>query len=216
MKPFITTIVLYAIIELSYAGIDVGYKGDDYCKSYDCLHEIEKIPKFDSVKHSVVAKYCLHYNKDIRIDSTLSLLLYEQVIPLTVKMQKKCRTHSIDGEIYLEPIKIFFGGLSGEYYFCHAYDIYDSKKNVECGTDMNEHYDIYRYIKSFGVDDYFEKTDKISYLFNRYIPLKWNLKIFCNDEEISIPVPEDYYIYISEICTEEQLKKIEGKKLSVD
>jgi hypothetical protein len=41
---------------------------------------------------------------------------------------------------------------------------------------------------------------------------KRKLKISCDDEEIPIPLSENYYIYISGICNEEQLKKIDESK----
>ena len=202
MKLSVIIIILYVLAILSYsAAIEVGYKGDEYCES-GCLYEIDKIPKFDSAKHYMIAKYCL--------DSTFRLLsLYEQIFPLAIKIQKECHSHSIDGQIYLEPLKIFFGGLSGGWNSCIAYRLHSTEK-VECKTDINEYYNIYEYIKRFGIDDYFEKTDNISYLLSKYFPIKWDLIIECDDEEIAIPIPENYYIYISGICNEEQLKKIEA------
>jgi hypothetical protein len=210
MKSSIAIIVLCAFVASPFTGIEVGYKGDESCELYDCLHEIAQIPKFDSVKHAMTAKYCLYYN-NIQKDSTLNLSLYEQVIPLAIKIQKECHSHSIDGEIYLEPIKMFFGGLSGEWSFCTDASI-PPKKNYICKTDINEYYNIYKYIKNFGIDDYFEKMNNISYLLGKYFPIKWELKILCDEEEIQIPVPKNYYIYISGICNEEQLKKIEEIK----
>jgi hypothetical protein len=72
MKLSITIILLYVLTMFSYAAIEVGYKGDEYCGIYDCLQEIDRLPKFDSTKHSIVAKYCL--------DSTQSLSSFQKFI----------------------------------------------------------------------------------------------------------------------------------------
>jgi len=205
MKLPITIIVFYTIATFSYAGgIEVGYKGDEPCESYDFFHEMDKIPKFDSTKHFVAAKYCL-----IERDR---LSLYEQVIPLVIRIQKKCQSHSIDGIIYLEPFRIFLGSLSGGWHFCTAYSIHPHIKK-ECKEDINEFYNIYKYIKDFYVDYCSREADNVSYLLDKkYLHIKWELEILCDDEKIPIPVLENYYIYVSGICDEEQLKKIEEDK----
>jgi hypothetical protein len=212
IKLSITIIALYVLT--AFTGIEIGYKGDEYCGIYDCLQEIDMLPKFDSTKHSIAAKYCLDstqslssFQKFIFPSGSCSLLLYEQIIPLAVKIQIECHSHSIDGEIYLEPIRMFFGGLFGGGSFCMDASI-PPKENYVCKTDINEYYDIYKYISAFGVDNY----GNTSYLLDKYFPIKWNLEIDCDGEEIPIPAPKNYYIYVSGFCNKEHLEKIEEIK----
>jgi hypothetical protein len=215
MKLPIVIVAIYVSAVFSYAIIEVGsyveIETESDCESYDFLHEMSIIPKFDSAKHSMVAKYCLLYHDNVQGDTAMSFSLYEQIIPLAVKIQKECHSHSVDGKIYLEPIKMFFGGLYGGWSFCTDASI-PPKENYICKTDINEHYNIYKYIKGFGIDYCFNKVNNISYLLGKYFPIKWELTILCDDEEIPIPVPKSYYIYISGICNEDQLKKIEEIK----
>jgi len=179
--------ILIILIEYSYSK-----EKKDHCESYNFLHEMAQLPKFDSSKHSVIAKYCLNN------DSGWVLLHYEQVIPLKIEMPKECLRYSFGGEISLKPSRTFFNQIFGGAGSCA------SKCEAEIIKSCN------------GCTKYFvlgycfnEKRDDVSYLFNKYLPIKRDLSISCDNEEMPMPVSENEYIYISGICTEEQLKKKE-------
>jgi len=189
--------ILIILVEYSFSNEE-----QNPCEFYDFLHEIAQIPKFDSTKHSLTAKYCLNY------DSGWVLLHYEQIIPLKAKIQKECETYSFSGEISLEPSGTFFNQIFGGFGSCMAYTIINPNKKLECKIDMNEH--CHGCTENFVLGYCFDKErDNVSYLFDKYLPLKLSLRVSCDDEKIQIPSPENYYIYISGICNEEQLKKIE-------
>ena len=186
------------------------------CESLDFLQEIDKILKIDSAKDSVIAEYCLHY--DAQKDSIWKLFLYEQIAPLSMGMQKECGSYSISNKITLEAGEIFPREPSLLSAFCTKTCI-GSKKTCEererdkCKIDINKSHSIYDFISDFSINSCFKEIgiDKISHLFNRHLPIKWDLKVSCDDEKI--PVLGSHYIYISEICNEKQLEKIKENKL---
>ncbi len=185
------------------------------CESFDFLHEASKIPKIDPTKDSVIAKHCLHSKKD----STWELLLYERIVPLPVsEIQKECDVYSISGTINLETGEIFqrkFGsGMSaGCVKTCVGSKEACAGRNNKCKINTKkehyiEHY-IYHRINDFHINSCFKNIDidKISLLFDAYLPIKMELEISCDGEKI--PVLGSHYIYISGMCNEEQLEKIE-------
>ena len=185
MKPLIIYIAIFSIfVEYSYS--------QNYCESYDFLNEMGKIPEFDPEKHSVIAKYCLKYNIG------WALLHYEQLIALEIKIQKECSKYSFGATISLEPDRTFFNQIFGGFGNCAPCDF--NKLCRGCTKD---------FVLGYCFD---HERDDISYLFDKYIPIKQDLGISCDGEEIPIPMLESSYIYISGICNEEQMKKIEESK----
>jgi len=182
------------------------------CEPFDILHEMAQIPKFNPAKHSVIAKYCLHYKT--QKDSTVELLLYERIANLSIKKQKGCNFYSISEETNLKPDKIFMSISKAGNGFCTKTctgSRETCEKLDECKVDISEIFDIYGNINFFDINSCLKGVkgmEKISHLFNRYLPIKWDWEIYCDFKE-KIPISGSGYIYISEICTEEQLKKNE-------
>jgi hypothetical protein len=249
--PIIFITALCFFTEFSYAsGCSASNTYQAYqepCEPFDVLHEIGKIPKFNSAKHSVIAKYCLHYK--IQKDSTMELLLYERVdsLPISakysvitkyslhyktqknntkelvldelvdtlpIKKHKGCNSYSVSGNVNLNPSQIFssynYGSTSGSCLkTCTGSKEACKKYGDECKVGINEMLHIYDHINFFDINSCLkgkEGMEKISHLFNRYLPIKWDLEIYCELKE-KIPIFGSHYIYISEVCSEEQLKK---------
>ena len=217
-SSIIFAVILYVFTGTSYAVfIAINYSNPDSrqglykCDSLDVLQELNRISKFDSTKDSMIAKYCL-YSKE---DSAWELSFYEQIIPLAIKIQKECSGYSISGTIDLGIKKIFRSSFSGGANGGCIKTCTGSKEACEklgnvCKIDISEKYNIYNHINDFSIISCLKGMDTISHLFNKYLPIKWDLNISCDDEKI--PVLGSHYIYISGLCTEEQLKKIEENK----
>jgi len=205
--------ILCIFIEISYASTPKSHSCSndrrESCKSLDLLHEIGKVAKNSHAKHSMLAKYCLHFNA--QKDSIWELILYEKAASLSEKIQKKCDSYSFSGKIDLEPSKIFSSNFGVESGFCIKTCTGSKeaceKRGNECEVDISEKYNIRDYKDGFSINSCLKNMEQISHLFNMYLPMKWDLQISCENEKI--PISGSDYIYISEICTEEQLKKKE-------
>jgi hypothetical protein len=202
MKFFAIHIAIIIIfIEISYS-----QEKENPCESYNFLYEMAQIPKFDSAKYSVIARYCLNHNIG------WVLLHYEQVIPLEIKIppKKECLRYSFGGEISLEPDRTFFNQMFGGAGSCFSYS-FSHQGNEECKAKIIKGCN--GCTKDFALGYCFnEERDDVSYLFDKYLPIKRDLGISCDGEKIPIHVSENEYIYISGICTKEQLKRIEESK----
>jgi hypothetical protein len=211
MKLLMLITILCFFIEFSYA-LDCSSSNtfQESCEPFDILHEMTQIPKFNSAKHSVIAKYCLHYK--IQKDSAMELLLYERTASLSLNKHKGCNSFSISKNINLKPDKIFINNSSnasgGCIKTCAGSKEACERRGDECKVNINEMVDIYDDINFFDINSCLKKMEgigKISHLFNRYLPIKWNFEIYCDFRE-RIPIVGNHYIYVSEICSEEQLK----------
>jgi len=194
---------IHIAILILLVGYSFSNEEQNPCKPYDFLHEIAQIPKFDSARHSAIAKYCLNYG------GYWELLPYEQISPFEIRIQKECRIYSLGGTTNLEPSGMFSGMMFGGSGSCIAYTNIDPNKKRECKADTIEFCNdcIGEFI--FNSCYLHKETDNISFLFDKYLPIKWDLRISCDGEKSQIPTPENYYIYISGFCNKEQLKKIE-------
>ena len=195
----------YAVlIAINYFSPDSVKKGIYKCDSLNILQELDKISKSYSAKDTVIANYCLHSKKD----STWELLFYEQIIPLSINVQRECTGSSIAGKIDLGIKKIFShsftgGGIGFCMKTCTGNKEACEKRSNVCKIDISEKYNIYDYINMFSVKSSCLK--ETSHLLSRHLPIKWDLEISCDTERI--PIVGNYFIYISNICTEEQLEK---------
>jgi hypothetical protein len=213
--PIILIVVLCVFIGISYTAPTAANcsnpnsrQGLDECESLDFSQEIDRISKTDIAKHSAISNYCLHF--DTSKDSIWKLLLYERIAPLPTKIQKKCEVYSISIKINLEELFKSKGPTinGGCITTCTGNC---EKASNKCSSNLDESYSIYDDMNYFDINYCFKNidVDKISRLFNKYIPIKWELEVSCNGVTGKIPT-ENNYIYISGICNEEQLKKNRG------
>jgi hypothetical protein len=183
-------------------------QGSDECESLDFLQEANRITKTDIAKRSAMSNYCLHFDR--KKNGIWKLLLYERIDPMPIRIRKECRVYSISPnanleELFQDKLPITNGGCiktcTGN---CE-------KASKECLSNLYETYSIYDYINYFDINNCFRNidADRISYLFYKYIPIKLELEVSCDGVREKIPT-EKHYIYVSGICSEEQLRKNRG------
>ena len=212
MKLLIIFIAFFLILtNFSHSEILNEYNSQnlysDSRESFDFSKELKNSVKKDSV-NSAIANYCLLFEKD----SVGKLLFYEKIKPLSIEKQIECKSYSISVKINLEAGKIFSNKEFMQNGFCMktctgSKEACTKRGNI-CKTNISENLNIYDHINDFSINSCLKETE-ISYLVDKHIPIKWDLRISCEREKI--PVVGNSYIYISGICTEEQLKKIQNR-----
>ncbi|MCL2281968.1 MAG: hypothetical protein FWC26_01460 [Fibromonadales bacterium] len=180
-----------------------------FFETFAFAYELEKIGNIDKYD-TITAEYCMSWDAD----RGWKLLRYEQYAPLILNIQTKSYDYdytisvSLDADIKFSTIFLKQFGSTRIGYNPNT------KKGFKGKIDRNEEHNIY---DSFGtLYTYQQKIDtaKISVLFNKVFPVKWNIKFEIDYQPLDLS--GSYNAKISGICNEEQLKKIEGKKLSVD
>lgn len=180
--------------------------------------EKNKVNRADSLKKYITAEYCLNYDSERKwtLDDSekgWKLLLYKSIIPLTIKLQSKSYnyfgniSYNLDWDI--QPRSLGFGSIKPGG-VCSSYG---NGKTYDCKMERNEEYDMYgEEFKELYLNSLLQKTDtaKISTLFNPKKSLKWNLNFEIDYQSHNLSGTHN--IYISGICTEEQLKEIEKSK----
>jgi len=153
----------------------------------------------DSEKKFITAEYCFYF--DEKYNDWL-LLHYKQIVPLKIQIPQACykyNTHtSVDFDIdYKVVIK------SSEDGNCNYNRNYNPRKseNHKCKIPINTDFNIYNAVKiAFAEDD----STEVSRLSNKIHPVKWKLDFECDKKRI-FNLQGTFNIFISGICTEEQL-----------
>jgi len=125
-------------------------------------------------------------------------LHYKQIIPLKIQIPKAC--YEYDAHVSIDfDINYKVRTISSTYGHCHYYP--KKSENYKCKIPINTDFNIYNRIKIAFVED---DSTEVSRLSNKINPVKWKLDFECDKKRI-FNLQGTFNIFISGICTEEQL-----------
>jgi len=172
---------------------------------YGCTPKPKKIAETDSTQNFISAEYCFY--KEFKNDSTWEWEFspYKIINPLNLKLPEMCErgyyySADIDSKDSLcsscSPLGSLMGGMMGSVF----------KEPVESILNV---YPIMISYSEIGIPLLQkEDTTKILDLAGKSFLVKWKFNLSCKEKEV-FNLQGTYYIRISGICTEEQLKIIE-------
>jgi hypothetical protein len=159
-----------------------------------------RIAQSDSAKKYIIAEYCFSFDTD----RGWKLLLYEQIVPLTIKIQTESQHYDYSMYANLEANIKFTATPVGSSNSCIGTSSNPNKKTYKCKLDRNVEYNIYeRFNTLYSIQKI--DTAQIAVLFDKVFPVEWNLEFKIDYQPHNLS--GSYNIKISGICNEEQLKK---------
>jgi hypothetical protein len=155
----------------------------------------------DSEKKFITAEYCFDFDEK---HNYWLLLHYKQIVPLKIQIPQAC--YEYDAHVSIDfDTNYKVGIISPTYGNCD----YRPKKNnnYKCKIPINTDFNIYNLVEiAFAEDD----STEVFRLSNKIHPVKWKLDFKCDEKQI-FDLQGTFNIFISGICSEEQLKKINEK-----
>jgi hypothetical protein len=155
----------------------------------------------DSEKKFITAEYCFDFDEE---DNDWLLLHYKQIIPLKIQIPQAC--YKYDADVSIDFDTKYKIGIGIPRYGSCDYN-HRPKKNeyYKCKIPINTDFNIYNAIKITFLED---DSTEVSRLSNKIHPIRWKLNFKCEKKQI-FDLQGTFNIFISGICTEEQLKEME-------